>query len=74
MNQLIIKKKKKKHHKVVLLARDKLSTIEVLISKTLIGSYISNYKFVSVNNVLGKLIRWKNKKSWNVCGIYQKRK
>ena len=47
----IIKKKKKKHDKIVLLVKDKLNTIEVLISKALIDSYISHEKFVSVNNV-----------------------
>ena len=35
-----------------LLGKDKLNTIEVLISKALIDSYISHDKFVSVNNVL----------------------
>ena len=36
----------------MLLGKDKLNTIEVLISKALIDSYISHDKFVSVNNVL----------------------
>ena len=48
----IIKKKKKKHDKIVLLKTDKLNTIEVLISKALIDSYISHEEFVSVNNAL----------------------
>ena len=48
----IIKKKKRKYHKIVLLGNDKLNTIEVLLSKALIDSYISHVKFVSVNNVL----------------------
>ena len=48
----IIKKKKKKHDKIVLLGKAKLNTIEVLISKSLIDSYISHDKFVSVNYVL----------------------
>ena len=48
----IIKKKKKKHDKIVLLGKVKLHTIEVLISKTLINSYISIEEFVSTNNVL----------------------
>ena len=48
----IIKKKKKKHDEIVLLGKDKLTTIEVLISKALIDSYISHDEFVSVNNVL----------------------
>ena len=48
----IIKKKKKKHYKMVLLGKDKLNTIEVLISKSLIDSYISHDEFVSVKNVV----------------------
>ena len=47
-----IKKKKKKHDKIVLLAKTKLNTIEVLISKALIEVNISRDEFVSVNNVL----------------------
>ena len=39
-------KKKKNHDKIVLLEKDKLNTIEVLISKALIDSYISHGKFV----------------------------
>ena len=42
----ITKKKKKKHNKIVLLGKDKLSTIEVLIYKALIDSYISHDEFV----------------------------
>ena len=34
------------------LGQDKLNTIEVLIFKALIDSYISRDEFVSVNNVL----------------------
>ena len=45
-------KKKKKNDKIVLLAKTKLNTIKVLISKTLINSYINHDEFVSVNNVL----------------------
>ena len=48
----IIKKKKKKHDKIMLLGKDKLNTIEVLISKVLFDSYISHDEFVSVSNVL----------------------
>ena len=36
----------------MLLVKDKLNTIEVLISKTLIDSYISHDETISVNNVL----------------------
>ena len=45
----IIKKKKKKHDKIVFLGKDKLNIIEVLISKSLIDSYISHDEFVSVD-------------------------
>ena len=48
----IIKKKKKKHDGTVLLGKNKLDTIEVLISKAFVDSYISHDEFVSVNNVL----------------------
>ena len=37
-----------------MLEKDKLNTIEVLISQSLIDSYISHDEFVSVNNVLNK--------------------
>ena len=37
----------------MLLGKYKLNTNEVLISKVLMHSYISQDKFVSVNNVLG---------------------
>ena len=35
-----------------MLGKDKLNTIEVLVSKVLINSYISHDEFVSLNNVL----------------------
>ena len=41
---------KKKHDQIVLLAKSKLNSIEVWISKTLI--VISHDKFVLINNVL----------------------
>ena len=47
-----MKKIKKKPDEIVLLGKYKLNTIEVIISKTLIDSYISHDEFVSVNNVL----------------------
>ena len=43
---------KKMHHKIVLLAKSKLNSTDVLILKALIDSYISHDEFVSVNNVL----------------------
>ena len=48
----IIKKKKKKHDKIVLLAKSKLNSIEVLISKVSIDSVISHDEFGLINNVL----------------------
>ena len=45
-------KKKKKHDKIVLLGKDKLNTIEVLISKAVMESYISHDQFFSVNDML----------------------
>ena len=41
-----ITKKKKKHGKIVLLGKYMLNTIEVLISKAFIESYISHDDFV----------------------------
>ena len=52
MYKSIIKKKKKKHDKIVLLAKSKLNSIEVLIIKALIDSNISHDKFALINNVL----------------------
>ena len=52
MYKSIIKKKKKKHDKIVLLAKSKLNSIEVLIYKALIHSVISQNEFVLINNVL----------------------
>ena len=52
MYQSIIKKKKRKHDKVLLSAKFKLNRIKVLISKSLIGSNISNNEFVLINNAL----------------------
>ena len=48
----IIKKKSKKHNHAVLLAKNKLTTIDVFISKALNDSYINHDESVSVNNVL----------------------
>ena len=54
-----------------MLGKSKSDTIEVLISKALIDSYISRDEFVSVNNVLREYNEMKEeiKKSWNVCRI-----
>ena len=53
----IIKKKTKKHDKIVLLAKSKLNSIEVLISKALLDSGISHDELVLINNVLKDWIR-----------------
>ena len=47
----VIIKKGKKHDKLVLLGKDKLDTLEVLISKVLICLYVSLDEFISVNNL-----------------------
>ena len=52
MYKSVITKKKKKHDKIVLSAKSKWNSIEVLISKSLIDPNISQYEFVSVNNLL----------------------
>ena len=44
----IIKKMKKKHNKIVLLAKSKLNSIEVLIFKVLIDSNINHDEFVLI--------------------------
>ena len=71
----IIKKRTKKDDKIVLLGKAKLDTIEVLISKSLIYSYISHGKFVSVNNVLREYNEMKEeiknlKLLWNILHKY----
>ena len=50
----IIEKKKNKPNKTVLLGKTKLSGIKVLISKSLINSYISHDEFGLVKTVLKK--------------------
>ena len=52
MNQ---QEKKKKHNKIVLQARSKLNSVEVLISKTLIDSNINPNEFASISNVMKKM-------------------
>ena len=44
-----------------MLGKDKLNTIEVTISNSLIDSYISHDEIVSVNNVLREYNDMKNK-------------
>ena len=47
-------KKKKKYDKIVLLAKSKLNSIEVLISEALIDSNINHNEFILINNVLNE--------------------
>ena len=54
------KEKKNKHHKVVLLAKSKLNSIEILFSKALTDSNISHDEFVLLNNVLKEFCDMKN--------------
>ena len=56
-----IKEKTKKDSKKVLLGKDKLNTIEGLISKSLIDVDISHNEFVSVHNALREFNEMKNK-------------
>ena len=53
--------KKKKHFKIVLLAKSKLNSMEVLISKGLIDSNISHDEFILINNVLKEFYDMKEK-------------
>ena len=48
----IIKKKRRKNNKIVLLAKSKLNSIEVLIFETLTDLNISQDEFLLINNVL----------------------
>ena len=48
----VIRKKKKTHDKIVLIAKDKLNSTEILIPTALTNSYISQDEFVLVNKVL----------------------
>ena len=40
------------HDEIVLLGKAKLNTIKILISKSIIDSYISHDEFISVDSVL----------------------
>ena len=51
----MIKKKRKKNDKIVLLAKSKLNSSELLISKALLDSNISHVEFVLINNVITEL-------------------
>ena len=62
----INKKNKVKHDKIIPLAKSKLNSIEVLISKTFIDSNISNDEFILTNNVLKEVCDMEEKiKNYN---------
>ena len=48
----IIKKKKKKHDEIVSLAKSQLHSIEVLLYRAQMASYISHYEFILVNKLI----------------------
>ena len=63
----------------MLLVKTKLITIEVLISKALIDSYINHDEFVAMNNGQENIIIWKNKSKilkllWNILYQINKKK
>ena len=69
----IIKKKKKKYNQIVLLAKSKLDSIEVLISKALINSVISHDQFVSIYIVLKEYNEMKEEnKNLKTESVYQR--
>ena len=51
----MIKKKRRKNNKIVLLAKSKLNSIEVLIFEALTDLNISQDEFILINNVLKEL-------------------
>ena len=51
----------------MLLRKNNLNTIEFLISKTLIDSYISHEEFISVNDE--KIMQWNKKIGTHLCNI-----
>ena len=66
----VIKKKKKNSDEIILLAKSKLNSIEVLISKASINSVINHDELVLINTVLKEYDKMKeeikNFKTWSV--------
>ena len=66
----VIKKKKKNSDKIILLAKSKLNSIEVLISKASVNSVINHDELVLINTVLKEYDKMKeeikNFKTWSV--------
>ena len=66
MHESTIKKMKKKHDKIVLLAKSKLNSMEVLISKALLDSNISYDEFTLMKNALREFFGYEEEiKSFN---------
>ena len=65
-------KKERNHDHIEILAKSKLISIDVLISKSLINSYINHKELVTVNNVLREYNKMKAeiKKSQDFFRIY----
>ena len=61
MHKSKIKKSRNKHEKTVLLAKSKLNSIGVLISKVLTDANITHDKFVLINNALNEFYIIKEK-------------
>ena len=58
---------------MVLLAKDKSNTIEVLLSITLLNSFINHDEFVSMNNMLRENDDMKEAvKNLKISAVYQK--
>ena len=69
----IIKKNKKKHEKMVFLAKSKLNSIKVLISKALTDSVISHDEFVLINNMIKEYNKMKEEiKNLETWVVYQR--
>ena len=70
-HKTITKKEKNKHGQIVLLAKNKLNTMEVLNFRAFFDSYIKYDDFVSVNNVLKEYDDMKEEMKKSVMKIYQ---
>ena len=72
-HESIIKKNKKKHEKMVFLAKSKLNSIKVLISKALTDSVISHDEFVLINNMIKEYNKMKEEiKNLETLVVYQR--
>ena len=63
---------KKRHDKIISLAKSKLNSVEVLISKALIDSNISHNEFVLINNVPKEFVDMKEEIKKSKLKLYIK--